>query len=160
MDIELLGIVQTFIGRCFDKIFEALHVHPTNNAITYFVTQMTPLSSPYLQNRAPHMSQGIIFPDCLSGLQLSFLKTMTNSNPFDPISQIPSSFWLSRTFTSLPSNPNYRKKLCQEIFDISHRDYCGNTKFHRYSDPDCSCIYCGKHVHPYHSRFCSGIMSK
>ena len=130
----------------------------TNNATTYFVTQTIPLSS-YLKIRAPHMIRGLVFPDCLSGLKLTFLKPETDSPPINLVQQIPSSFWLSKTFVSLPSNHYYRKRLCHEIFDLTHREYCKNTKFHKCSEPNCSCVVCGGHVHPFHARMCRGILS-
>ena len=69
MDVELLGIVQTFIGRRFDQIFEALHVHPTvvkqcHHVLCHtndpaLITLTEPSSSHVSRSHFPGLSLGI-----------------------------------------------------------------------------------------------------
>ena len=130
----------------------------TNNATLHFVTQTEPFST-QLKNRAFHLTSGLSFPSCMSGISLSFL-SMENGHvteKFNPIPEIPSSFWLSKMFMSLPANSFYRKKICKELFDTSHRETCMTQKFHTSPVETCVCSVCGEHAHPYHHRFCTGF---
>ena len=129
------------------------HLPPwVNNATLYFVTQTTPLSI-FLKNRAPHMTSGLSFPISMSGIKLSFLKNEAEKI-YNPIPDIPSSFWLSKIFMTLPARSFYRKKMCTEIFDVAHRDLCATQPFHNFFANTCICIRCGTHAHRFHERFC------
>ena len=94
--------------------------------------------------------------ECMSGLQLSFLQVSEIPVNYNPLPEIPSSFWGSRKFDALPSDPFYRKKLCREIFDLNHTEICKIKTFHKFYETTCVCLFCGGHVHPYHERYCTG----
>jgi len=128
----------------------------SNNAVTYFITETIPFSS-FLAMRTTQQFTGLVFPQCLSGLKISFLSQLNDSpssTNFNSIQNIPSSFWCSRTFTKLPSNAFYRKQLTHEIYDMHHRELCGVQAFHKFYEPTCICLSCGEHAHPYHERYC------
>ena len=158
-----------YLEKCSDSAMRSLDAVQTkflkrymsvkpwsNNAITYHLTGTMPLSR-YLRARAQHLTRGFVFPDCMSGLQLSFLHEPTaTGNDFDPIPDIPTTFWCSRTFSALPTNPFYRKKLCHEIFDKQHSEICKTDSFHKWYEPSCYCKFCNEHAHPYHGRYCTG----
>ena len=135
-----------------------VHLPPwANNATLYFITETIPLSK-YLKNRAPHTTSGLVFPECMSGLKLSFLNFKSDHSEFttfDPVPDIPSSFWLSKTFATIPTNSFYRRKIIREVFDMNHREICKTTTFHKASDLTCICSQCGEHAHNYHERFCT-----
>ena len=124
-----------------------------NNAMTYFITGTSPLST-FIQSRAPHLTKSFVYPECMSGLKLSFLQNSPEPSNFNIIENIPSSFWCSRSFSAIPSNPFYRKKLTQEIFDLRHKDMCKVKVFHKHYEATCICILCDTHAHPYHDRYC------
>ena len=148
--------------RSLDALFtkflkQYLHLPPwTNNATTYFITCTEPFSK-QLASRAPHMISSFTYPDCFSGLKLSFLDRPSSNEPdlFDPIPNVPSEFWTSRVYASIPSDSFYRKTLLREIFDLNHMDLCKTEKFHEHHQISCICRFCGEHVHRYHDRYCS-----
>ena len=125
----------------------------TNNATIHFISQTSPLSNSLI-SRSSNMTNGLVFPPSLSGLQLKILASHKQIEPYNPVPDIPSSFWLSKIFHSLPSSPFYRKKLMKEIFDTGHLDICKNSSFHARIGDDCICISCGEHAHRFHVRFC------
>ena len=129
----------------------------TKNAIVYHLTDTIPFSK-YLAAKAPHSTKSFTFPSCLSGLQLSFLTTKIQNENYNPIPDIPTSFWLSKTFSSLPASVFYRKNLVSEILDANHVLICKNTKFHPYPQDDCICCNCGEQAHPYHMRYCKNLL--
>ena len=123
-----------------------------NNAIVHYITGTMPFSI-YLQLKSSNMTGSFVFPNCLSGLKLSFLEHSQIEN-YWPIPQIPSTFWLSKMFSVIPSAPFYRKKLIAEIFDLQHTDLCQTTTFHPHARDDCLCKFCGELAHMYHYRYC------
>ena len=128
-----------------------------NNATVHFITNTIPFSS-YLQIRSPHLTKSLIFPDCLSGLKLSFLEPLLVEE-YWPIPQIPSTFRVSKNFTVLPSDPFYRKRLIAEIFDQEHFDLCQTTNFHPHAHDDCVCKFCGEQARSFHLRYCTKLYS-
>jgi len=125
-----------------------------NNATVHFITETMPFSK-YLKLKLPNSTKGLIFPSCLSGLQINILKTPYDIDSYSPLSEIPSSFWLSKTFTALPSSFSHRKILISDIFDFNHSFLCQNSVFHPHPREDCLCNVCGEHAHPYHVRYCT-----
>ena len=124
----------------------------SNNAITHFLTNTCPLMTT-LENMAPHCLNALTFPTEMNGHQLSFLKTLPQTLPFNPIPLIPSYFWHSKIFHTLPSNFRYRKVLCSELFDLDHKTYCSTEEFHLYSEL-CICTACEQPMTHYHRYFC------
>jgi len=126
-----------------------------NNAIVYFITNEQPLAQT-LQNRARHHYGGLIFPESLSGMKLSFLDhTQHNITPYDPIPLIPTEFWSTRVIQNIPMNKFYRKRLMRELFDVDHMDICTRKNFHVRSEADCICKICSNPAHAYHIQYCS-----
>jgi len=141
------------------KRYLGLPAH-ANNATVFFVTKTEPLSKS-LQLRAPHQTGGLLFPNKLSGMSLMFLANLPQYDckvdPFNPIPDIPSAFWISRTFDSIPTTAYYRKRLMRELFDIEHMELCNNNVFHTRAESSCICKLCAQHAHPYHVRYCTAI---
>ena len=83
----------------------------SSNSICYFLTKTSPLlSTIHLFTKMHPFLAG--FPPSLSNLQLSFLRDSPPLPPrFDPIPEIPSSFWFSPVIDHLPSNPKFRRQL-------------------------------------------------
>ena len=76
-------------------------------------------------------------------------------NSYDPISNIPTYFWHSKTYHAIPTYSHSRKALCQEIFDFKHFDICTNKTFHVKADEAyCRCSVCGKAAARYHQYNC------
>ena len=71
------------------------------------------------------------------------------------IANIPSYFWMSRTFTRLPKEAKQRKNLCKEILDIDHFELCQRKDFHvvQNIDDKCQCRNCDETLEHYHLRF-------
>jgi len=139
------------------KRYLQIPLHSSNNLV-YFITSTIPLTSK-LKLLAPNNTRSLCFPDALHGYKLSFLPV--NDNPPSPeiihqniIPQIHSSFWLSKTFHSIPTNQKSRRRLCRNLFDSDHYKICKTTIFHPHSNDLCICINCGGHAHFYHNRFC------
>ena len=99
-----------------------------NNAIVLHLTNQQPLTKT-LQRRAPHQTGGLIFPESLSGMKLSFLADVRREiEVYNPIPLIPSFFWSTRIVDVIPVNKFYRQRLMREIFDLHHMDICTNKK--------------------------------
>jgi len=101
-----------------------------NNAIVYHITSTQPLTNT-LKSIAPHKLGGLTFPQSFSGMSLSFIVNQDRqSQIFDPLSLIPSAFWLSKIVTVIPNTKYCRQRLMREIFDVGHFEICSNKKFH------------------------------
>ena len=124
-----------------------------NNAITHFLTNTTPLVD-RLARLAPQCLGGLAFPPELDGYRLSFLNGPTEREPYDSIKLIPSHFWRSKTFQSLPQNYRNRKSLCREIYDFNHSEICKLDDFHNDITDKCICIGCNEQMTWYHQYFC------
>ena len=135
------------------KIYLGVPRH-ANNAITYFITETEPFSHT-LKRLAPQCLGGLTFPEEFDGVNLDFLN-LSYTCTYNVYEDIPSWFWVSRTFFAIPRNSGYRKKLCRQIYDLDHTDFCSNTKFHHKVLLGCTCRYCGKRMSNYHSRICTG----
>ena len=127
----------------------------SNNSIIHFLTSTVPLTTK-LKHMAPETTGGLSFPPDLEGHRITFLSSLpAPCSPASMVQSIPTWFWLSRTFTSLPSNQNSRRALCREILDSNHYEFCKTTSFHPTPTLDCVCIFCGDNAQPYHIRFCT-----
>ena len=125
-----------------------------NNSITHFLTNTSPLIVT-LEHLISKSLNTLSFPSLLDNYQLSFFSSTLQPTDYNPIPDIPSFFWHSRTFFTLPSSFFYRKKLCHEIFDLEHALFCTNDKFHLGIDPlKCFCIGCNKPMTRYHKYDC------
>ena len=126
-----------------------------NNSIVYHVTETLPLSYS-LKVIAPQKVGGLVFPNCFSGLKLSFIPSIEDIPPMPDLNPtIPTTFWMSRMINVLPSTKYYRHRLMREITDFKHKDICTVTNFHIKPTDDCKCKYCNQPAHPYHIRFCT-----
>ena len=123
-----------------------------NNAITHFLTNTCPLLS-RLEALLPTSLGAFTFPSELSGYQLSILQHSPPSEPYNPIPLIPSFFWHSQIFHTLPTSAFHRKNLCRILYDFDHNTFCGKGYFH-VDIEDCICTACGERINHYHRYFC------
>ena len=122
-----------------------------------FLTNKQPLSRT-LKARAQHHLGGLVFPESLSGMKLSFLNNEPHLGAeYDPIPLIPTEFWRTRIIFNIPTNSFYRKRLMREIFDMHHLDICKESSFHVRYKESCVCKYCDDHAHAYHIQYCTNI---
>ena len=143
----------------FLKSYLGLPSH-TNNAIVHFLTGTVPLSL-ILKSNISSFTNGLCYPSCLSGLQLSFLSNIPPPEPFSVLEMIPSSFWRSRMVDRLPNNYHYRRAICRDVTDMLHFDLCSDSSFHCKATLDCICMFCGETASAYHHYECThyrGIM--
>ena len=159
--------LQLWLGSCSDSAIKSANSSFTkylkrylgvpfhsNNAITHYVTNTTPL----INQLHDFLGSGLGaygFPSCLDGYQVSFLAATKNCDPYEPTQLVPSSFWLSRMFNTLPTRFCNRKKLMYEIFDLEHEIYCTREDFHVNNGHDCQCRVCGQVMSFYHKNFCT-----
>ena len=137
------------------KRYLQVPVHSNNN-IVYFLTSTTPLSLK-LKDMATHNNGALTFPSELHGHKVSFLSLPPNPITPSNFEMIPSWFWMSRIFHSLPTNPKSRRSLCREILDSDHFHLCSVSSFHTSPSLECTCTHCGDHAHVYHVRFCEAF---
>ena len=135
------------------KSYLGLPIH-SNNSIIHFITQTSPLVH-QLRSLAPSFSNGLAFPSCLQGLQLNILRNVSEPPPYNPIPDIPTTFWRSKIYNCLPSDYRMRRLLCRDVIDAVHFDFCCNKKFHIGPEPSCLCTLCGNSAHPYHHHDCT-----
>merc|ERR1711867_371958 len=77
----------------------------SNNAIVHHITDTAPLALK-LKYQAPALLSSFKFPSCLSGHKLSFTPIDHDYNLLiTALSSIPTFFWRSRMFDSLPTDP-------------------------------------------------------
>ena len=128
----------------------------SNNAITYYLTGCEPLSI-RLKKMKHYCTKNLQFPAEFHGVQLSFLASnSTQEEEFNVLEKIPTWFWLSRAIQRLPSDPCYRQKICQELYDHKHLELCETNTFHHKVLESCICKICGLDMESYHERFCKG----
>ena len=137
----------------FLKSYLGIPFH-SNNAITHFLTNTNPLMHT-LEILAPHCIKSLSFPPELNNYKISFLSSTSQNSPYNPIPLIPSFFWHSRTFHTLPTTYFYRKRLCLEIYDHDHSLLCKNEKFHLFDPQNCICLGCQKTMSHYHKYDCN-----
>ena len=135
------------------KTYLGLPMH-TNNSIVHYLTETSPLVN-QLRSLAPSFSNGLSFPSCLQGLQLNILRDVTEPPPYNPIPSMPTTFWGSKMYQTLPSNYRMRRLLCRDIVDMIHFEICVNKKFHISPESSCLCQLCGQVAHSYHHYNCS-----
>ena len=125
-----------------------------NNSIVHHITETKPLFN-LLTESAPKTTGAMYLPTELSGYQLEFLKSLPEVQPYNYIEEVPTWFWISKRMLNI--NPNYhlRKKFLVEIFDLDHKDFCSNNKFHCKVEQECICRFCDKQMTYYHHRFCN-----
>ena len=130
-----------------------------NNATVYHITGTEPFSNS-LKAIAPQRLGGLSFPECFSGMMISFINEQAPMQPpFDPIPQVPTTFWASRMIVAIPSTKYYRHRIMREIFDMPHFDLCSNSTFHNKIEDDCVCMICKDNAHAYHVRYCVGQLN-
>ena len=125
-----------------------------SNHITHFLTETTPFFT-FLQKRIQDSITCVRFPTEFSGIMLSIFNGRATED-YNCLEQVPSWFWLSQSFHQLPSNPKHRRRLCMDIFDSKHSNFCQKDIFH-IPDEACVCKYCNDICTHYHARFCSMI---
>ena len=126
----------------------------SNNAITYHLTDSQPLAHT-LKQLAPHSTKAISVPEELSGYQFNFIRKLESTDDYINIHKVPSWFWISQTLHQIPLDPYNRTKICSEILDRDHKNYCQTQKFHHKIEESCICNICGNNLSYYHERFCS-----
>jgi len=130
----------------------------SNNACIHFLTSTIPLSD-NLKRAAPNAIRALSFPPSLHGHQLSFFPQSSQGldqveGQLKIIEKIPTTFWLSRTITSIPQHRQSRRRVLREILDSDHLQICQSSTFHTSPLPSCLCINCGEWAHTFHERFC------
>jgi len=128
-----------------------------NNAITHFLTNTCPLLS-RLEVLLPACLGAFTFPPELTGYQLSFLQNPLSTEPYNPIPLIPTFFWHSPIFDTLPASAFHRKTLCKILYDLDHSTFCDKQFFH-VDIEECICIACGNPTNHYHRYFCENYNS-
>ena len=131
--------------------------YATYNALVHFVTGTTPLCVS-IQHKMEKSFYRIQYPACMNGVQLT-VPTRDDAQ-YAAYERIPSFFWLSPTLCyPLPSDPDVRRALLYDRFDLHHGRMCANTEHH---DPSCLCVclHCGYSVERYHFRRCPAVMFK
>ena len=146
------------INAVFTKFIKRYLQIPThsNNAIVHFLTSTIPLSE-RLKMMAPNYIGSLSFPTTLHGCQISFLSNPPPIAVWNCLDNIPTTFWLSKTFLSLPICQKSRRRLCRELLDCNHHNLCKNSTFHPSPSPNCICIHCNQNAHAYHDRYCEVI---
>ena len=135
----------TFIK--FLKRYLGIPFH-ANNSITHFLTSTVPLTTT-LKTLQHTGLNAFTMPPEMNGYMLSFLNNLNPDTHYDPLPIIPTYFWRSRVFFRLPNCFHNRKKLCHEIYDITHLNICSNEKFHILSNESCICRACGENMSHY-----------
>jgi len=125
----------------------------SNNAITYLITETQPLLTTLI-NSSQNSLNSITFPKVLNGHKLALADFANSTVSYNPIPLVPTSFWMSKTFYSLPTYARSRRLLCRDIFDIIHFDLCKNDAFHVRPYEDCICMACGERATSYHHYDC------
>jgi len=155
-----------WIGKCSENTINASNAvftkflkrylgipYRSNNAITHFITETKPLLTT-LQNLSQKSINSMTFPKLLDGYKLALTNYTSAAELYNPIPSVPTSFWMSKTFHSLPIYARNRKLLCRDIFDVKHFDICNNQNFHVRPTTDCVCTACGENATPYHHYSC------
>jgi len=147
--------IQQSVNAVFTKFLKTYLGVPfsSNNAITHFVTNTGPLMQT-LREIAPNSLNVFLFPEVLHGHCLSFIENNNPPAPYDHLREIPTFFWRSKIFSSLPVDPRVRKSLCRELFDTNHNTLCATEKFHGSDRSNCKCLGCGQEMQYYHQYFC------
>ena len=145
----------------FWKRYLNLPLH-SNNATVHFLTNTMPLITT-LHHLSLQRLGAICLPKCMEGVQLSFFKELDTRDEEQDFmwKSVPSYFWRSRTITRLPADQKYRRKLCREVFDTNHYEFCRTSSFHTNTSSNCICKYCNEHLHAYHGiyDFCNALNS-
>ena len=124
-----------------------------NNSITHYLTSTVPLTTTLNTLRMTGLNAFTMPPE-MHGYTLSFLNNSNANTKYDPLPLIPTYFWRSRSFHKLPTLFYNRKKLCYEIYDITHLDICSTEKFHILNHETCICRGCGQKMYHYHQYCC------
>ena len=129
----------------------------SNNAITHFLSETIPFSL-YMMNRVQDSISVLIFPKEYHNIKLSFLDYTadTADDSWNIYEKIPTWYWMTQTFEKLPTNPKYRKRLCQGAYDQNHKELCSLETFH-IASCDCKCKFCNELCTHFHERFCTQI---
>ena len=129
----------------------------SNNAITHFLSETIPFSL-YMMNRVQESISVLIFPKEYHNIKLSFLDYTadTADDLWNIYEKIPTWYWMTQTFEKLPTNPKYRKRLCQGAYDQNHKELCSLETFH-IASCDCKCKFCNELCTHFHERFCTQI---
>ena len=133
--------------------------YSVHNSLVHFVTGTIPLSYT-LQHFARKSFYKIQYPAGVEGIQFSVPSEVIEE--YDQMSCIPSYFWLSRQMDGdrpLPINPDSRRALIYELFDLFHPHICTKEEFHVHSDAECLCKLCGESAQRYHFRECAALSS-
>ena len=102
------------------------------NNFTHFSCQTQPLYN-ILVNIANARSYCETLPFCISGGKLNFIYETPKTIDYNLLhEQIPSHFWRSRSFHSIPKNPFFRRKIFTETFNSNHHN-CVTQKSHRFA---------------------------
>jgi hypothetical protein len=129
----------------------------THNGLVHYVTGTIPLCCS-LEEKTTKFFHKICYPQSLSGVRLTVPnQTLAAYNNFE---NVPSFFWYSPILKlPLPSNPEIRRALVYDAFDLHHRRMCSRLEHH---DPGvlCVCDYCGYSVDRYHFRLCPAVRFK
>ena len=131
----------------------------SNNAITYHICRSTKLSN-LLIEKAKDSRKNLIFPNEFDGLKLSLWNNDLTIYERKLYEDIPTWYWLSKSYYDIPSNMDNRKKLTNQLFDLNHKDFCHTEGFHAKIDSTCFCKFCGHRMEYYHERYCEENISR
>ena len=121
-----------------------------NNAKVHHLCETKPLED-YLSDRLESLMSAIYLPEKFSGFRPSFLENVKGQ-----ITSLgaPEEFYAyldAFPIYSLPATFHYRRGLARKMVDYGRMDFCQNTSFHAWSQPDCKCKLCDKIREPYHN---------
>ena len=118
-----------------------------SNPITHFITNTSPLTHSIREHAHSSIKNPTFFNPLTRGENDFKISTETYSS----VQSIPTHFWRSKCFPSLPSNFEHRKALMVEVFDTNHYDLCLVSRFHTSPCSDCICKHCSTPLEAYHT---------
>ena len=129
----------------------------TYNGLVHYVTGTVPLCHS-LNLKIQNAFLNINYPSCVNGFQLNAPEVFPSF--YYTFEHVPSFFWFSPVLNfPLPCNPEVRRALLYDAFDLHHLRIC-SIKGHHSPDIACVCQHCGYAAERYHFRRCPAIMFK
>ena len=129
----------------------------THNSLVHYVTGTVPLCSS-LETKVGNFFLNIQYPSCMDGIRLQVPReTFTE---YVTVEHIPTFFWLTPPIQfPLPNNPELRRAILYDHFDLHHRLMCEESDHHTPA-VTCVCRHCGYSAERFHFRRCPAVMFK
>jgi hypothetical protein len=131
--------------------------YATHNALVHFVSATEPLCST-LEPKVTKVFYKIAYPSCMSGVRLEVPDLP--STAYIAVEHVPSYIWFAPVLNlPLPCEPEVRRAILYDAFDLHHRKMCDEASHHNPSIL-CVCRLCGYAAERYHFRRCPAVMFK